>query len=162
MEFKDVEFMSAEEKGMVLRDWERFLVKLTERQGPTPTEEDHARVLRAFTNRLYKHLHLHCSFIAHFDRRGFFDTYFTDPADTLRFLRQFDKDSDCRAVECGGSWWLRGDYADINQAMCEALLPVKAELYAKLQKEAKQRDIQAATALLAKHGIALTVQTTTS
>jgi hypothetical protein len=156
MEFKDGVFMSAEEKRAVLRDWEIFLQRLTERTDSMPVQEE--RLMKAFTGRLYKHLHLHCSFIAHYNREGFFDTYFTNPENTLRFLGQFDKDSGCRAIECGGSWWLSGDCADINQAMCEALEPVKAELYAKLQKEAKQRAIQTATALLAKHGVMLTVQ----
>lgn len=156
MEFNDVKFMSAEEKRLVLRDWDRFLKTLM--KCPTPSEKDRARALRAFTKRLYRHLHLHCSFIAHFDREGFFYTYFANPGSTLRFLRQFDKDSDCRAVEYGSSWWLNGDFADINQAMCEALEPVKEGLYAKLQEEARQRDVQLATALLAKHGIVVTVQ----
>lgn len=159
MEFSGAEFMSAEEKRLVLRDWERFLKALTKR--PTPLgEEDCEKVLRAFTKRLYEHLHLHCSFIAHYDRAGFFHTYFVNPGNTLRFLRQFDRDSDCQAVEYGSSRWLEGDFGDINQAMCEALDSVKNELYAKLQGEAKQRDVQLATALLARHGIAVTIPLT--
>ena len=54
--FKDTKFMSAEEKEKVLKNWERFIARF---QG------------KCFTKRLYDHLHLHCSFIAHYNRLGF-------------------------------------------------------------------------------------------
>ena len=55
-----------------------------------------------FTKRLYEHLHLHCSFIAHYNRLGFYAEYFERGEDTARFLSQFDSRGDCRSVEYGG------------------------------------------------------------
>jgi hypothetical protein len=72
-----------------------------------------------FSDRLYKHLTLHCSFIAHYNRAGFYTTYFENGEDTTRFLSQFDKRGECRSVEYGGSWWLNGDYEDLTRAMIE-------------------------------------------
>lgn len=153
MEFRSVEFMSVEEKQAVLRDWERFLRNMVNRGGRVSE--------RLFTKRLYEHLHLHCSFIAHFSRKGFFGTYFVNPGATLQFFRQFDSENRGRSVECGGSWWLRGDYEDLNGAMCQAFEVVKAELLPMLRERAKQNDIAKAAVLLAKHGLAIAQQVST-
>jgi hypothetical protein len=56
--------MSAREKGLVLKTWVRFL--------------KNGFRLADFSDRLYKHLTLHCSFIAHYNRVGFHQTYFED------------------------------------------------------------------------------------
>ncbi|MCX5653763.1 MAG: hypothetical protein NTY65_03820, partial [Planctomycetota bacterium] len=61
MMFTDAEFMTAGQKGLVLKDWERFL-----RHG---LRQSH------FTRRLYQHLHLHCGFIAHYNIHGFYAEY---------------------------------------------------------------------------------------
>src|SRR2546425_3822950 len=103
--FGDARFLSAREKELVLKAWVRFL------KGGFCSED--------FTKRLYEHLHLHCSFIAHYDRAGFYAEYFERGEDTARFLSQFDKRGECRSVEYGWTLWLDGEYADLNRAMVE-------------------------------------------
>ncbi len=59
-EFKDVKFLSADDKRKILTAWERFLKNGLRRQD--------------FTKRLYSHLIQHCEFIAHYDLDGFYGT----------------------------------------------------------------------------------------
>src|SRR5437870_3492541 len=101
--FHDSEFLSARDKTLVLKAWVRFL--------------KNGLRFEDFSDRLYKHLTLHCSFIAHYNRAGFYAEYFDRGEDTARFLSQFDDRGECRSVEYGGSWWFHGEYADINEAM---------------------------------------------
>lgn len=91
--FADVQFMSAHEKALALKAWVRFL-----KNGLRGDD---------FSDRLYKHLINHCSFIAHFDRAGFYSAYFDNGEDTTWFLSQFDKhgERNCRSVEYGDSAW---------------------------------------------------------
>lgn len=104
-EFSDAKYMSARDKGILLKQWKRFL--------RTSFDRD------AFTSRIYKHLTLHCSFIAHYDRAGFYSVYFDDmKAMTRRFIRQFTSGV---SAEYGGTWWLDGDMSDINRAMIEEM-----------------------------------------
>ena len=106
--FKDVQFMSAGEKRNVLRAWNRFI--------------SNGFKIADFTQALYSHLIQHSNFITHYDRGQFHETYFDRPEDTLRFLDQFDRAKRCQSVENGDSWWLnKEDYADINNAMVDAL-----------------------------------------
>lgn len=139
MDFRSVQFLSSEEKKLVFRNWERFLV-------PLALDEPGQKICEAFTNRLYHHLNQHCSFIAHYNRNGFYETYFANPEDTPKFLQQFDKDKGYVSCEYGMTYWLdgpSGDYADINRAMCEAIEPAKAGIYAALrQRSIKQRESQ--------------------
>jgi len=114
MELKDVQFMSAAEKRKVLKQWELFL-----KYG---LQDKH------FSKSLYHHLMQHCSFIAHYDKNGFYATYFLHGDDTRRFLSQFDirnaqldPEGDIavmpRSVEYGSTQWYTHDYDDINRAM---------------------------------------------
>jgi len=141
-EFRDTEFMTAQEKALVLKTWERFISKGFRWDD--------------FSERLYQHLIMHCSFIAHYDKAGFHTTYFQKPEDTERFLNQFNRKEGAISVEYGWSLWLTGyDYSDINNAMCavvEKYLPVHKP---KLRNQARERDILTARVLLAKHGIEL-------
>ena len=73
--FTDAEFMTAREKELVLKDWERFL-----RLGLRNAH---------FTRRLYEHLHLHCGFIAHYNIHGFYSEYFEAGQDIERFFEHF-------------------------------------------------------------------------
>mgnify|MGYP001597194419 FL=1 len=140
-EFKDSEFLSAHDKKRILVAWERFFRLGLEWNN--------------FSKAIYEHLHLHCSFIAHFDRAGFYSTYFENPESTIHFLHQFDSDFGRGSIEYGGaSWWLQGEYADINSAMCQVVDQFKAGLYESLGKAARSKDVGLAKALLAKHGIA--------
>lgn len=105
MTFTDAKFMSAKDKEIVLKQWRRFLRTSFKRE--------------AFTDRLYKHLTLHCSFIAHFDRAGFYSVYFDDMKSmTRRFIRQFQSGV---SAEYGMTYWLDGDMSDINRAMMEEM-----------------------------------------
>ena len=96
--FTSVKFMRKEEKEKVLKDWKSFI--------------ESGFSYRVFTKRIYEHLTLHCMFIAHYSKDGFYSTYFVDPEDTLKFLRQFDKDSNFKSIEYGSDIWLKGEYGD--------------------------------------------------
>lgn len=150
MEYKgykltDVEFMTADEKRRVLRAWERFLKV--------------GLLKPSFTKALYHHLTQHCSFIAHYDRHGFYATYFTDPKDTRRFLSQFDRrniepsEAVPKSIEYGMTYWGDGDYADINRAMVEIAFPYIVGLERELAKQERKQDLTEAKRLLAKHGV---------
>ena len=138
--FRKVEFMSVRDKQLVLKGWVRFL------KGGLRFAD--------FTSRLYEHLHLNCSFIAHFSQSGFYATYFEHGEDTVKFLSQFDKRGDGQAVELGGSWWLEGgDCDDLNKAMVEEGVKFIPTLIEKAQAEQQDADVAHARALLAKHGL---------
>ena len=136
-EFRDVEFMSAREKELVLKAWVRFLKNGLRWQG--------------FTRRLYEHLHLHCQFIAHYNRLGFYQAYFERGEDTVRFLSQFDKRGGCRSVEYGMLSWF-GDYEDLGRAMIEEAAPYIPRLIEQAQEREREADCAEAQRLLAKHG----------
>jgi hypothetical protein len=136
--FRDAEFMSAREKEFVLKAWVRFL-KGGLRFGD-------------FTHRLYEHLHLHCQFIAHYDRAGFYRTYFEHGKDTVRFLHQFDQRGECRSVEYGMTSWREGDYGDLARAMVEEAAPYIPNLIEEAQTREREADLAEAKRLLAKHG----------
>ncbi len=131
--------MSAAQKTTVLRAWIRFLKS--------------GLRFDQFTKALYDHLIQHCSFIAHYNRAGFYSHYFEAGDSTAFFLSQFDSRGHCSSVEYGGNYWLSGDYEDINRAMIaegEAFIPSLLDTSRRRQEAA---DIATATALLAKHGI---------
>lgn len=155
-QFKDVEFMSASEKQLVLKNWIRFLKQLNTDTGEEIVDNygNHIpKLFQYFTKRLYEHLHLHCSFIAHYNRFGFFETYFNEPEDTQLFLRQFLTG---KSIEYGGSnWWLNGEYNDINSAMCEAAKELCGTIVDKKAREQRKLDIERAKQLLKKHDLEL-------
>lgn len=138
-QFKDAKFMAAAEKTMVLKQWKAFIA------GSFQWEH--------FTERLYKHLSLHCSFIAHYNRAGFYDTYFSNPEDTIRFVAQFDRSKGSISVEYGMDFWLKGEYEDLNQAMCEAIDLYKKSIYQRCAERIRERDLAQARHLLEKHGL---------
>lgn len=132
--FKTVKFMTAEEKEKVLKVWKWFI--------------KHDFRERFFTSRLYSHLTLHCSFIAHHDKAGFYSTYFRSSEDAVKFIKQFDKDFDYISAEYGTDIWVAvGDFVDLNLAMCKEMEKSKRELYRRLREKTKQ-DILAQIHLL--------------
>lgn len=138
-EFRNVQFMSAAQKTTTLRAWVRFL--------KSGLQFEH------FTKALYNHLIQHCSFIAHYNRAGFYSHYFEAGDSTARFLSQFDSRGPCSSVEYGRGHWLSGDYQDINRAMIaegEVFIP---SLLDNARRRQEAADITAATSLLVKHGI---------
>jgi len=157
-QFEDVEFMTAKEKELVLKVWERFLKSLAADYDKTFVD-GHGNTLPVpfskFSKLLYQHLTLHCSYIAHYDRFGFYGTYFENPADTIQFIKQYDSDYGCISTEYGGSWWLRGDYEDLNTALCDVVNKYKNILYEKLSVKEKTDDLGQAQALAGKWGYEL-------
>lgn len=140
--FRDEQFMSAAEKEKVLRAWTRFL-----KSGCAKPQ---------FTEALYHHLNQHCSFIAHYDRHGFFAFYFECPSRNLvRFFDQFDPDLPGISAEYGGTGWLSPHMtgADLSQAMREAARPYLANLRQQFGEARRQWDISTARTLLAAHGL---------
>jgi hypothetical protein len=69
---KDSEFMDAEQKRKVLSQWARFI--------------NGGFSFHLFTDSLYEHLIHHCGFIAHYNRSGFYSTYWSD--DLVALARQ--------------------------------------------------------------------------
>ena len=94
----DVQFMTAREKELVLKDWKTFLC--------------HGLQRKHFTKRLYEHLHLHCGFIAHYNLNGFYSTYFEAGQDTERFFDHF-------CTYSAQNYGANVDYDDLNTAMRE-------------------------------------------
>jgi len=126
---KSTKFMRVDEKKAVLRDWERFV------------KSDFDR--KYFTKKLYDHLHLHCSFIAHFVIHGFYATYFDNPERTTNFLKQFDKDYGYKSIEYGTEHWFTGeDYHDLNSEMAYLLEPYKAKIYEGLKQNTKEMKLK--------------------
>ena len=132
--FKSVRFQTAQEREFVFRDWTHFL-------GPLALDDPGAGLWHAFTQRLYHHLMQHCSYIAHYNRAGFYETYFADPEDTSKFLQQFDGDKGYLSYEYGADYWLRGDYEDINRALCGAFEPRKVGIYAALDRRIRAQKL---------------------
>ena len=120
--FKSVKFLTAQEKQQVYNAWVRFI-----RGGCKRSQ---------FSNALYKHLHLHCGFIAHYNRAGFYDLYFADEGQKAKFFRQFDRSQSCKPAE--GYWVLTGGndvtqgYHDINNAMVDAYMELKDQTHSVL------------------------------
>jgi hypothetical protein len=140
-EFQDEQFMSGAEKQLVLKAWITFL--------------KHGCRSEHFTERLYDHISLHCSFIAHYNRIGFYDFYFASPDErTPRFLDQFDPKQPGLSAEMGATYWL-GDNAtaaDLNHAMREATGPYVEKLRNECWEMKRQGDLALAALIAKKYG----------
>jgi len=129
MPFKSTEFMGTKDKKAVLRDWQRFIKGGFDR--------------KYFTEKLYDHLHLHCSFIAHFNINGFYGTYFENPEHTLEFLKQFDRDYGYKSIEYGSKYWFTNeDYHDLNSELANSLEPYKSKIYAGLKQKTREMKLK--------------------
>lgn len=128
--FKDAQFLTAKEKEKLVKNMKSFL------------KNDFS--ITTFTDALYKHFSLHCGFIAHYDRNGFWNTYFTSPEGKVRWAKAF----------CGYSEM--GDYTDVNKVLKEMIHEHMLLKMGSLRHAAKERDIAQAKDLLKKHGISLT------
>jgi hypothetical protein len=142
---KDTQFMSAQEKQKVLRQWDLFLKSGLAR--------------KKFTKALYDHLIQHCSFIAHYNIDGFYSEYFLKPMSTVHFLSQFDNRNGVpTSIEIGGIYWYMDErYNDINSAMCAVAAKYIPRLLEDTNRVRRERDIQTARELLAEHGLTLKV-----
>ena len=143
---KDTKFMTAKEKERVLRQWETFL-----RNG---MKEQH------FTKLLYHHLIQHCSFIAHYNRGGFYSTYFERGDDKAHFLSQFDNRNGIpQSIEYGMIYWYTdSDYNDVNSEMCRVASKYIPNLVKEAQEEQQNGDIVRARQLLANHGLKASIR----
>lgn len=103
----DGQFLSVGDKQKILRQWGKFV-----HYGFKP---------EMFTKAIYEHLHLHCGFIAHYDRMGFYYTYWND--EIVRFCEKNGHET-VPAPKTFFEWerflkafsiW--GEYTDINLAM---------------------------------------------
>jgi hypothetical protein len=142
-DFIDEPFMSGNEKKVVLNAWTRFL-----KNGCT---------FHDFTDALYRHLTLHCSFIAHYNRLGFYEFYFATPGSSaIRFIDQFDPAKPGISAEIGMTYWLNGPTgADLNRAMRQASAPYTSKLRELFLLDRKQRDLAQAMAIAARYGMVL-------
>lgn len=95
-EFKDVEFLTAEEKYKIAKHFDRFVKNGFQRKD--------------FVKRVYEHCHLHCGFIAHYNIDGFYHEYFNGSKESLQ--RFVDSVKDNLYFE---------PYADINKKMVEIM-----------------------------------------
>jgi len=139
-EFTDEKALPASEKRLILRALKQFLA--------------HGYQPEHFTDRLYQHLSLHCSFIAHTNRGGFYAYYFEVPGRTTRlFLDQFDPAQPGISAEYGDDGWLNASTgADLNRAMRDAAGTHMAKLRLQFSNAEMQRDLTMAARLAAKWG----------
>jgi hypothetical protein len=118
--FRDAEFMTAKDKELTFKQWKSFLKFLASPEWTSSNDKntgsDYGLVApRTFTDRIYKHLSLHCGFIAHYNIHGFYSTYFSgDIADLRRFFSHIE------------SW---GDTKDLTDAMLEEYKRMEAKIY---------------------------------
>ena len=138
--FTDTKYTTAKEKMLVLKAWATFL--------------KHGMKREHFTERLYHHLTLQCSFIAHYDSNGFYRTYFGESKlATVRFLEMFDPNGDGLSAEYGSRHWLDNENGDLNQAMREVAGPYLDGLIKTVLAGERVKDLAEARRLLNKHGI---------
>ena len=124
--------MTATERLRVAKQWEVFMRFLADgkhtKYNATANGTDFGIMApKEFTNALYQHLHLHCGYIAHYSRHGFYDTYFTGVQQELHdFFRNFEK------TEWGGypsaSTW--GDHKVLGEVMCDTYAKYKDKIFA--------------------------------
>ena len=124
---KDSEFMSAEQKKKMLRQWDRFI--------------ERAFGFELFTNTIYQHLNLHCGFIAHYNRSGFYSTYWN--GDFIAFARKtsmlirpvptvfFNWERFLSSFRCWGEW------APMGASMLHALKSHLVSTLKEMEREVK-------------------------
>lgn len=121
--FTDTEFMSAKEKELVLKQWRTFLKKILACDFNKQSGSDYGYFLtdldKSFTDRLYKHLSLHCGFIAHYNRYGFLAARFGSAAAIAETIQQLNT-----GIPYPG-------FADLNRAMVAELAGIYNKLLAK-------------------------------
>jgi hypothetical protein len=116
MNFTDTKFMTAKEKELTVKAFDKFVKALSEtRLGELSYGSSCMgmnELCKKFSKRLYNHLIQHEGFIAHYDRFGFFATYFDDMNMLLKFLKQWDEDFGFVPAELGS---FNRDYQDVRE-----------------------------------------------
>lgn len=118
VEFSDTKWLSADEKRKILKQWTAFV-----KNGFSET---------LFTSSIYDHLHLHCGYIAHYDKHGYYGEYWGVYARDLHHHAKEDHFS-VRPIPASFYNWesfirqfnIWGDYTDISTAM---MIVLKTEL----------------------------------
>ena len=124
--FTDAQFQTANEKASIYKSWCRFTDRLA--------NGDIKGAQKAFSKRLYEHLHLNCGYIAHYDQNGFWHTYFEGYVNVDSFFKNWENDY---------KGWMN-DYSDINKAMQEYVAPkIKDIIALQYSKERKDAILQA-------------------
>jgi len=109
--FQDTESMTANKKKVVADMWVKFLDRNMSRD--------------AFTNALYKHLSLHCQHIAHVDREGFYDEWFVQPQQRVKFMTRW-----CTFFEMGAfSEGAGSQFDDLHNAMYSSIMKHGERIY---------------------------------
>lgn len=103
-EFKSTQFMTAEEKEKVVKNFKKFIA----------SDLDEG----SFTKALYNHLHVHCGFIAHYNKDGFYQSRFVGLENLKTTLHGIQRS----ATECSS------DYRDLNTVLSQ----IVAENYEKI------------------------------
>ncbi len=114
--FTDVQYMTAAEKANVLYKWQIFVNSSYKKEN--------------FTKNIYEHLIMHCGFIAHYNKSGFYSTYWYDPdpegstparfVDVEEFLHPyFNYYSECKDLNTAMLFVLK-EYLEKKQKEIEA------------------------------------------
>jgi len=114
---KSVKFMTANEKERILSDFKAFLECFEENN-----IDDVDKRYNAFTTALYNHFHIHLSYIAAFDKDGFFKTFLLNADDIISFFKTFEENIDVSNT----------DYTDLNNEMKKAFIEKKYTIYTNL------------------------------
>lgn len=144
---ENAQYMTATEKEKIAAQYRRFLKRLLSgyHEEIPDSGGDYNGTLtiawNVFTDALYRHLHLHCGFIAHYNRRGFYYTYFVQPESTLSFLEHMARPMPYN------------EYDDLNENMMNATKDAMPFFRAMLTESAKDRDLALAAALRSKWGV---------
>lgn len=154
--YENSEFMTADQKAKVARDWELFIVR---RLMMTP-EERHVFKLGAdfpaFTKALYDHMHLHMSYIAHFNRGGFFDAQFVDTQQFYRNVLRVSLDQDgmgCVRLEGDRDY---GDLHTMMRKVAKRYLPEVKQMLDREHHEEHEQEIEKAKDQLELAGFSVT------
>jgi len=150
--FSDAEFMPGREKAKVARHFDGFITGLQKPNAHRATAQD--PVFRDFTPSLYAHLHLHCGFIAHYNRSGFYGTYFNGNVNALKqFMGRFISVDDATPKKRDDYVMRDERYEDINDTLATILIENHDGLVREFEGETKVKELGVAFSLLDKYGL---------
>lgn len=134
--FKDAKFMSAKEKEKAWKNFKQII---------------DARDISLLKKTLYNHCHLHCSFIAHYNRHGFIAEY--SGQNFRRFVEHFDRNSKYNGpVYLNNLWMHNEEYKGLNELMVNYCTLHAPQIYAELDETARQGELAILKMLAKKHG----------
>ncbi len=119
--FYDANYMSIKQK---IALWNRFKMFLNALAKPSTVTVDgdggscSKNIYNAFSKGLYEHSHLHLGHIAHYNRLGYCDNFFTSYSSIEEYMDNLENYSSI------GEW----DYEDLNIAMYKLWLTMKQKI----------------------------------